>query len=335
MSSRAGTGSTASRPRAFTLVELLVVIAIIATLVGLLLPAVQSARESARRASCGNNLKQLGLALQGFVSQNERFPANGNWLYEEKYASMLVKVLPFLEQTTLYEKLDIKAKIIPQFESQPDILRVTLPFLRCASDPNTVLVGKGAPASNYGPSLGAQATLSQGCGQYSFFSPGGMFGTGAWPDGNVKMYVESSGGMASQNISGLFGRDTWAATPADVKDGLSNTIAMGEVLPSCSTHFRYLYWFESQQWKVSTSIPLNFPTCPDRAPGHDGAPQDCYSSNDWGTDLGFKSRHQGSVGFAFADGSVRFLSDAISHTTYNQLGCRRDGIATGRPLGEY
>jgi len=107
------------------------------------------------------------------------------------------------------------------------------------------------------------------------------------------------------------------------------------VLPACSTHFRFLYWFESQQWKVSTSIPLNFPTCPDRAPGHDGDPQDCHSTGDWGTDLGFKSRHQGSVGFAFADGSVRFLSDAISHTTYNQLGCRRDGIATGRPLGEY
>ena len=109
-----------SERRAFTLVELLVVIAIIAVLIGLLLPAVQAAREAARRSSCTNNLKQLGLALQGFHDSRKAFPSAGSgtdiassrsnpateyWGY-----SQWVAILPFLELSTAYDQLDLNAE---------------------------------------------------------------------------------------------------------------------------------------------------------------------------------------------------------------------------------
>ncbi|MGE3808122.1 MAG: type II secretion system protein, partial [Gemmataceae bacterium] len=93
--------------RGFTLIELLVVIAIIGVLIGLLLPAVQKVREAANRARCQNNLKQLTLALHGFHDTRARFPAlcQGNPSgYDSTWKSLFSEILPFVEQTAVYEK---------------------------------------------------------------------------------------------------------------------------------------------------------------------------------------------------------------------------------------
>jgi prepilin-type N-terminal cleavage/methylation domain-containing protein len=118
----------------FTLVELLVVIAIIGILVGLLLPAVQSAREAARRMQCSNNLRQSGFALHNHESATKRFPPLGD--YKEAgntvYWSFHTRLLPYIEQTNLQNLIDYKIPI----SLQPGVAKVRVPYLLCPSEPN-------------------------------------------------------------------------------------------------------------------------------------------------------------------------------------------------------
>lgn len=138
-----------NRSLGFTLVELLVVIAIIGILVALLLPAIQAAREAARRAQCTNNLKQLGVALQNYHDTYGTFPpefvgqqtGNGNW-------GANVLIMPFLEQGSLYEQLNPNGGVLPTLASQPLLANENRAF-RCPSDPG----GHTNPnVSNYGTS---------------------------------------------------------------------------------------------------------------------------------------------------------------------------------------
>src|SRR5215203_691818 len=104
--------SLRTRPSAFTLIELLVVIAIIAILIGLLLPAVQKVREAASRAKCQNNLKQLGLAMHGYMDSNNGLPPNGNYTWNGSAVvttnawSATARILPYIEQEALFRGID-------------------------------------------------------------------------------------------------------------------------------------------------------------------------------------------------------------------------------------
>lgn len=122
-----------ARSRAFTLVELLVVIAIIGILVGLLLPAVQSAREAARRMQCSNNLKQLGLAMHNYESAYKKFPAGRNSLAISTHAALL----PFLEQTSLFSKIDWNVAWDHANNALPR--GTAIPNFNCPSDPVSTL----------------------------------------------------------------------------------------------------------------------------------------------------------------------------------------------------
>ncbi|MCY2992602.1 MAG: DUF1559 domain-containing protein [Planctomycetota bacterium] len=324
----------------FTLVELLVVIAIIGILVALLLPAIQSAREAARRTQCNNNLKQLGIALQNYHDTYKRFAigtrecdaANTGpgtcggglgHIWEggnHRKGSALVKLMPFLEARSLHESLDLVLDV----EGQLDALtpRPTIDGYRCPSDPYQ---NAGAPPGNYAVSLGAQAMPDQGgaCGnQY----PGDFFGNGPVGHGSTE---------DGQQISGVFSRYSWSARLADVTDGTANTIALGEIRPNCGDHHRG-GWKNSNALWTATTAPINYPTCPTELPGYSwggvapAGSTPCNQDAAWQTSQGFKSKHPGGALFLFCDGSVHFLNESIEYRTYQALGDRRDGQVPAR-----
>ena len=331
--------------RAFTLVELLVVIAIIGVLVALLLPAVQAAREAARRSQCANNLKQLGLALHNYHDTYGKFPFNYlDWSQSPQHrGSHLVRLFPFMEQGPLYDKLDFR---VPGVEDATDpagkLLRsYKIPGLICPSDTHDGANPGDAnrALTNYAGSMGAQLMQSHtGCNLSTIVGTNPLdtngdgeswFGTGDRERGDHGDY---------QRISGVFGRGgdangfkPWAAKLADISDGTSNVIAMGEVRPTCGDH-SVNGWMHSNAIWFATTSPINYNTCPGEGglSSNDGANPTCNRLQSWNTSMGFKSKHPGGAQFVFGDGSVRFLSQTINYTTYQALGDRRDG----RPVSE-
>ena len=329
--------------QAFTLVELLVVIAIIGVLIALLLPAVQAAREAARRSQCANNLKQLGLALHNYADVHKRFPYHGlyfgpgtsnnayGWT-EASHGSNLVKLLPFLEESGIYNQLTFRTggtwgSFPPHFEFQKDasgklFRSYVMPAFNCPSATNPTHHGdpNSGALCNYAPSIGNSAMPSQGgwCNAY----PGNNFGTGGGGGGH-------GNAETGTDISGVFARASWASRFADVKDGTSQVIAFGEILPHKADH-QWSGWIHFNSLWVATTAPINFPIKGVGEPGFNGTP-DCNHWANWQTSQGFKSSHGTGAQFLFVDGSVHFLTDNIDYLTYQRLGDRRDG----QPVGSY
>lgn len=194
------------RKRGFTLIELLVVIAIIAVLIALLLPAVQQAREAARRTQCKNNLKQLGLALHNYESTFTVFPMNGG----STGFSSQARILPYVDQANLQNLIDFNLKVYtgPGGSQVPNpvfvsIFQQAIPLLLCPSDP--------APPQSTA-SLGSPAQL------YVFGGNNYMFSTGS---GTGTNYDDRS------RTDGMFWINSNARI-SDATDGLSNTVVMSE-----------------------------------------------------------------------------------------------------------
>ena len=327
-----------ARKFGFTLVELLVVIAIIGVLVALLLPAVQSAREASRKSSCQNKVKQWGLALQNYHGVHNRFPSNSYWYAPASFTdeegntvvvkktdrkgSMQVKLMPFLEEVALFDRLNFDGDIIGQFEdpNNADLRAADVGVLRCPSDaypPTSSDPPDFGPhaVANYGPSIGAQKTFS--LNGWCTSPQGNEFGTGD---------VDAPFTTLKNKTSGLFARVNWAASITQITDGTSKTIAMGEVLPDCNYELIRFGWWDSQIWYVGTSVPINYDSCHATDPPYPKK-QDCTTFFNWNTSAGFKSRHPGGANFVMADGSVHFINDDIDYHNYQRLGDRRDGEA--------
>ena len=339
----------------FTLVELLVVIAIIGILVALLLPAVSAAREAARKMSCSNNLKQIGLAMRTYHNTYNSLPISGNYIWgrqtnngrtwtDSSHGSQFTKLLPFLEQDPLYNQLNHMnvgrrqqgwgATWVSNFETTPLAGSQTrwfwselIPTFICPSanvDPYTDHTDFAfAPAiTTYSPSLGSQHNPSPGwaaCPQYY----GNLFGTGNHGHGNGARGIE---------VSGVFCRGAWSARFRDVTDGESQVIMVGEMLPHKGDHFKNGWMHHNSIW-ASTSGPVNYPVNGLGEPGFNQVNAQypaCSHWRNWATSQGFKSQHKGGAQFVLVDGSVQFLSENIDYVTYNRLGDRRDG----GPLGE-
>lgn len=313
---------SATRSRAFTLIELLVVIAIIAILIALLLPAVQQAREAARRTQCKNNLKQIGLALYNYESTVGVFPSGAYWnqwnsgvRYQQ--GSLLTHLLPYMEQANAFNEIPFEAPPLPSLnvnnarDDNNVLLRkkFNVPGYRCPSDTAGDGFNNRATVQNYAGSKGA-SFAGQPLG-------GNPNGSPSCPD----VYRSfARGGRDGNGVSGPFYRNGRSCAIRDIRDGLSNTIFVGEVRPECSNHIRQ-GWLNANngQGMFSTLYPINLDTC------NTSNTSGCNWWNNWTEEFGFKSQHIGGAQFLMGDGSVHFISENIDHGVYNNLGAKADG----------
>jgi prepilin-type N-terminal cleavage/methylation domain-containing protein len=301
-----------STVRAFTLIELLVVIAIIAILIALLLPAVQQAREAARRTQCRNNLKQLGLALANYEDVFLHYPAGHYW--SSPYVlpvtdqtltgtgwSWCSSILPMMDQAPLYNQIDFTEKCCVEPTTNPtqvrhrQIIQSILPFIRCPSDT--------APAISDTPTSQGSATHIN-MAVTSYCGNGGSFDT-------------SSNNTNAQQSNGIYMRFRHDPAMAgafkkirDFTDGTTNTVMLSE-----------------SSWRLSFSTEINGAASSGRkrwfgsGEGHNRSINEGCNSPNPSVNAGntivrrtASSEHVGGVFISLCDGSVRFISENIDNT---------------------
>jgi len=343
---------------AFTLVELLVVIAIIGVLVALLLPAVQSAREAARRMQCGNHLKQWALGCHNFENTRGHIP-RGSYANppaplpplvwpEGGGVSWMFVALGYIEQGNLHSRV-VGAGSLNAAVTQ-GILPATTKITRCPSDlfergnyKHSSYVGSTGPTCNNPPS---------GCPSPFQLHCNGIVGSGTTIPGALNPATHpgyepsmSYGSTAvTKDTRGMFARGGALIRLAEVTDGTSNTLFIGETLPEYFEPMRFPSTFgwpggnnhiaqgqtiQPINWKIDR-IPVTTPAfinncgC-DSSTNPSGDKARCIMN--WAVTWGFKSNHPNGAMFALVDGSVHFISQNIDHRTYQHLGCRDDGMA--------
>jgi prepilin-type N-terminal cleavage/methylation domain-containing protein/prepilin-type processing-associated H-X9-DG protein len=315
---------------AFTLVEVLVVIAIMGMLIALLLPAVQAAREAARRSQCANHLKQLGLASLSHES-SQGFLPTGGWRWDwagdpdrgfdrRQPGGWIYTVLPFLGEVPLYNQGSGK----PFNDKKWDLsrtCRTPLTVLHCptrrpamaypnAETPLNIMPIATAARTDYAANGGMVPVMTDNDAYNIWWNPGNPLGNGdpsfadapgfAWPsppqyDGVV--YATSM------------------TTMSDIRDGASNTYLMGEKYLNSDDYFNYKddgnntpcytgYDWDTVRWSA-------------------GGPRQDQRKSDWNN---FGSAHPGALNMAMCDGSVRAVSYSIDLGTHNRLCNRHDGL---------
>ena len=321
-------GRVKSRRCGFTLVELLVVIAIIGILIGLLLPAVQAAREAARRMQCTNNLKQLMLAHQNYHDSIGRLPmameigpktTNGTNVWGDANFSDTfswhARTLPYIEQTALYDTLDFTRPVNAGFHY--DYRTALIPTHQCPTEPD--VIGEKAAhdwchrRSCYVVNLGRTNYHQDDCADW-------------WGRGHYK----HAGAPYSYNK---------ARKLSEIKDGLSNTLGLTEiVIMDNEEGWKGSYGMVSQSHGAGITTWLTPNSTLSTDAGRLGWDEDLfvppmpnYASGWWGSATFMaRSHHSGGVNAAFLDGSVRFVNDEITLENWNALSTSK-GSETVQP----
>ena len=286
LAAKSNSGRRSLFRRGFTLIELLVVIAIIAILIALLLPAVQQAREAARRTQCKNNLMQLGIAMHNYEMSFEMMPSGTvnltgpiRNLEEGYHMGWLVQLLPSIEQAGLFGNINFNESAYAPANSGPRAISIAT--FQCPSD-NRQLLGSSSYAGCFG---GDDVAIDV--------------------NNNGLLFLNSGVGYQ------------------EIRDGASNTILAGEkIIPA---GFKDLGWMSGTMATLrNTGVAINAGwdiggprTTRNGSMAPLPAPSDTATS-------GYSSQHTGGAQFVFADGSVRFLSENIDIKTYSHLGNRED-----------
>jgi prepilin-type N-terminal cleavage/methylation domain-containing protein len=318
------------RSRGFTLIELLVVIAIIAVLIALLLPAVQQAREAARRTQCKNNLKQFGLALHNYHdvytvltgTSYGGFPPNANYAHGHTFVEML---FPYVDQAPIYNQINFN--VANNAGVNPQVLNnVKFAMLMCPSDPDSG-VYPNSRETGYTPS--AANSNSLGANYVASVGPIDMNACSI-PAQTPNINCLSTGGAREGTAApGMFNGGYVSYRIGDCTDGTSNTFMVGETLPLYSTLHMY---FASHMHIGTTNPPPNYQKTY-TACNTTTFTKDQLRTTRQGTCYaymgGFMSTHVGGVQMCMADGSVRFISENINYNTWVNLGNKSDGYTLG------
>jgi prepilin-type N-terminal cleavage/methylation domain-containing protein/prepilin-type processing-associated H-X9-DG protein len=320
------------RRAAFTLIELLVVIAIIAILIGLLLPAVQKIREAANRMKCTNQLKQLGIACHNYHDTAGEFPRGaegavfpspnppGNTTTIQG-TGWTVFILPYIEQNALFRNYDFT-------KAYTDVVNATVgntkvASYQCPSGPqllsgnsSEVAAGITNASTHYygvmGPAGAANPSNYTINGTTYSYTVGSAGGNGAWTPHGILSHFQHTTGSVSTNRIVRF---------ADVTDGLSNTLLIGEIskalpLSGGNNHFRSWVRGNNGGSGVTKCVtnPLN---------------ATFYNGSTNFNEISFMSNHTGGVNFALGDGSVKFLRDSIDMNAYRAAASMNGGEVAG------
>ena len=311
----------------FTLVELLVVIAIIGVLVALLLPAVQAAREAARRLQCANHFKQVGLALHNYHSAKTTFPPGVIFSIaltqsEPDCAPLLPGVgpgtfyvgfgwgffvLPYLEEDTLYHQFERDKSLLPAGAwASPANFRLAATRIEtylCPSDPNSGILVRFTGGGQNGPHSDDD------------FADANMAGVTDWEDWTCDSVWPKS--FNSPKARGILA-ERWGCQIAKITDGTSKTLIVGEVTGNLAEKRMNFPW---ATLNLSDLRAINGTmTLPG---GENPVLLDDFRGR------GFSSWHPGGCYFAFADGSVHFVSDEIAHQVLEALTTRAGGETLG------
>ena len=312
--------SRSTRKGGFTLVELLVVIAIIGILIALLLPAVQAAREAARRAQCSNNLKQIGLALLNYESNYSVLPPGrmgcdknlGRCPRQEQWVgtSAFVCILPFIEEQSVYDMFDFNDgpwgySSSWYLGSNGEAIEKRIAAYVCPSDTASEFSEHPQVSSAY--NIGNRKAAV------------GNYATCAGSFGPMPSDVGKSGDY-KYSANGVF-YYLKAHKIRDISDGLSNTMFAGEVIDP-HTQANSNIWSRGlrlQDTNRTTNNPVN--TLPDQ-----GFAIDSYG---FYYNAAFSSRHPGGAQFVFGDGRVTFVNENMEIRAYQALSTRADGEMYG------
>lgn len=318
------------RSRGFTLIELLVVIAIIAILIALLLPAVQQAREAARRTQCKNNMKQLGLAFHNYHDTQNCFPVNYAWrtipggggggpAIANTGKSWLQMILPYIEQAPLYSQIDFSV----------GLQGTTAAILQNQTVANTVIAAYLCPSDNENNNgrLGNRSDVnvtppgSWAVTNYKACAGSNWgWGIAAWNP------VSAPGGKNGGSTDGLNagngvlcsnqGNTNAPTRMRDITDGTTNTFIVGEAMPGWS---QWNWWYNPNASTATCAIPVN------------AVLKRTKNIGDWPNNYSFASKHVGGGQFTLGDGSVRFISENIDIGVYRALAT----ISSGEVVGEF
>lgn len=292
----------------FTLVELLVVIAIIGILIALLLPAVQAAREAARRMECANKMKQIGLALHTYHDTYKNLP-HGSFSGTPSRWGWQPRMMAFIEQGAEFDQYDFSKA---SWEAPNwDLVKEQHKMFLCPSDS---LANEQCEEEEFRAADGwslYQSDYAACIGDYQ-----NSTGVGEKPDyGNV--------GNTTKVVRGMIGRFQWATNFGGVSDGLSNTIMVGECIGALCIVQNY-----PTQCFATTAHPINYMNkdMMERKPDYVGS-----VGPRWDESIGFRSMHTGGAQFCRGDGSVSFVSETMDGAAYRAAASRSGGESETLP----